>query len=572
MSIKRFPVLVQTDNGEKWGYIDRKGDIKIPPKYSYARDFQNNGLAVVEVDQRSGVINIKGDYVVEPIYEFITEFSEGRATVSRNNGFQVINEKGTILTPKPYSYIGAYQNGLALFSEEKEGTTYYGYLNNQGQEAIPAQYLSGDPFKDARAVVQVKENQYALINRDGNIFQTYDYPYVGNYGEGMLAFQQDKGGKYGYINERGRVVIEPSYDYVQAFKEGRAVVTVAEDYIFRYGLIDPKGKQILQPIYDDINRLGEKRIAIGKAIVPEQPYLGSKYAIGDVNGDLLSPFRYQNVLDYEKGLASAHDDENTFFLNRKGNIAQNKPVLPGQGTLSLQGPLIKATIDYELLYLTQEGEVIWRPKRTIRLNNQFRVLKMKYKPNNDYLVYYPVVRGMDDTEIQKEVNETLQEMSQVKEIPKEEKLDYSYFGDFAIDYFHKDLVVIELNGSQYYFGAAHPMPTKLHANLNLVDGTFYQLSDLFKEGSPYTEVLTKLVNEQIKEQTDSYYFDDVDVKVDADQPFYVNDTSLFVYYAPYEIAPYVAGFPTFEIPFERISELIDYNGSFWRSFHSNMTN
>ncbi|MCD5325437.1 MULTISPECIES: WG repeat-containing protein [Pontibacillus] len=568
MSIKRFPVLVQTDSGEKWGYIDRKGTIRIKPQYSYARDFQKNGLAVVEVDNRSGVIDTKGDYVVEPLYESVTEFSEGRATVYKDNGFQVINEKGTILTPGPYPYIGSYQNGLALFSLEKDGTTYYGYLNNQGEEAIPAQYLSADPFTDARAVVQVKENQFALINRDGNPFYTYNYPYVGNYGEGLLAFQEDRGGKYGYINERGRVVIEPSYDYVQAFKEGRAVVTVAEDYIFRYGLIDQKGKQIIKPIYDDLNRLGEKRIAVGKAIVPEQTYLGSHYAIANLNGDLLSPFRYQNVTDYEKGLASAHDNENTFFLNRKGNIAQGKPVLPGQGTLSLEGPLIKAMIDYELLYLTQEGEVVWRPKRTIRLNNQYRILKMKFKPNVDYLVYYPVVRGLEDGAIQKAVNEKLRDLSQVKDVPKDKKLDYSYFGDFAVEYFHKDLVVIELNGSQYYFGAAHPMPTKVYANINLVEGTFYQLADLFKEGSPYTEVLTKIVNDQIQSQEDSYYFDDVDVKVAADQPFYVNGTSLFVYYAPYEIAPYVAGFPTFEIPFEQITEIIDKNGEFWRSFHN----
>ena len=39
------------------------------------------------------------------------------------------------------------------------------------------------------------------------------------------------------------------------------------------------------------------------------------------------------------------------------------------------------------------------------------------------------------------------------------------------------------------------------------------------------------------------------------QPFYVGRNALYIYFEPYEIAPYAAGFVTFRIPYE---QMMDY--------------
>jgi hypothetical protein len=57
------------------------------------------------------------------------------------------------------------------------------------------------------------------------------------------------------------------------------------------------------------------------------------------------------------------------------------------------------------------------------------------------------------------------------------------------------------------------------------------------------------------------------IRIKADQPFFISDGELNIYFEPYEIAPYAAGFPTFAIPFHDISSIIDHDGDFWRSFH-----
>ncbi|KGP74423.1 WG repeat-containing protein [Pontibacillus yanchengensis] len=569
MHPKLFPAPINSKEGERWGYIDARGDFRIQPQFGRANDFQKNGLAIVEDENGNyGVIDTKGQFIVKPEYQYIAPYQDGRAVVSDQNGYGVIDEKGNVLTNKYYSFIGSYQDDVAVFSQQKEEGTLYGYLNKKGEEVIPAQYLLAEDFKERKALVKIHENQYALLNKEGKLLYTYPYPYVGQRGDGLLVFQRETDGKYGYINEKGKVILEPQYDGAQAFRDGRAVINRIDDYLYYYGLINKSGKKILDTEYNDIEQLGENRIAVGKAVKADQPYLGSLYAIATTNGEFLSDFRYENVLPYKKGLASAHDQEQTFFLNRKGKIAQNMPILPGQGTLSIEGPLIKAMIDYQLYYVNDAGEIVWRPRKTIRLNNQYRVLQMKYKPNPDYLVYYPIVRGMEDVVAQREVNDKLKDYSQVKPIPSDQQLEYSYYGNFEIEFFQKELLVLELNGSQYYFGAAHPMPTKIYTNINLVDGEFFELKDLFKPGSSYVEVLSQIVADQIAEDENNFYtFPDAYQGIKPDQPCYVNKESLFVYFPPYDIAPYAAGFVTFEIPFSEIIDIIDQDGAFWRSFH-----
>lgn len=566
--MKLFPVYEATTSGEKWGYMNKKGAIEIKPQYELAQDFQKNGLAIVEVSGKNGVINTKGQTVVNPIYDSITQFSEGRASAYNEEGVWVIDEKGKVLTSTPYSFIGEYQQGRALFqdTDEKSGDPFYGYLDRDGGVIIPAIYQTATDFQDGVAVVQTKDGQFQLLSRDTSVLYKYPYDYVGQYGQGMLAFREEGNSKYGFINKKGDVLIEPSFDGVQPFSEGRAVINKVEDYTYSYGLIDQKGNILIEPTFSDINRLEEKRIALGKATNPDKPYLGSLYAIADLNGNLLSDYRYQAVLPYQQGYASAHDKDSTFFLNRDGKVAQKLPVVPGQGTLRFQNSLIQANVDFQLTYLDRKGNVIWRPKKTIRLDNQFRVLRMKYKPNPDYLVYFPIIRGMDDRNTEESVNTTLATRSQVKPIPSDEKLEYTYYGNFEIEFFKKHLVVIEMNGSQYYLGAAHPMPSKIYSNLDLETGTFYKLEDLFKKDSSYVKVISDIVGKQIEEK-DYDVFPDSYQGIKPDQPFYVNEESLFVYFEPYEIAPYVAGFPTFEIPFDDIMKLIDTGGSFWRSFH-----
>lgn len=568
--VSLYPAALKTVDGTRWGYIDNQGSFVIEPQYDNAMDFQDNGLAIVEKGDRSGIINRFGKYVVPPKYSSIMPYSEGRATVIDDEGSKVIDESGKMITAKAYSFVGTYQEGRALFSgTDPQGKYLYGYLDRQGKEIIPLQYESGNDFKDGKALVKVQENQFALIGLNGEILHTYNYGTVSDLGDGLFSFQQDYNSRYGYIDINGNVVLQPQYTAAMPFSEERAVVNISADIANRYGLIDKKGSFIINPQYNDINQLGENRAAVGKALDEQQPYLGSKYAIADtVTGAFLTDFIYTDVMEYTDGYASAANDKKTFFIGKSGNIAKSLPIVSGSGTLSFVGELIKANVDLRTYYLDRTGKVVWQPNYIIPLNSQYKVIEEKFKPNKDYLVYYPKVSGMKSGTAQKSVNSKLKKLSQVKPADSKTQLDYSYTGDFSVEFFKKDLLVLKLDGYQFPFGAAHGMPTEIYPHVDLVSGKLYQLKDLFKPGSNYVKVLSDIIGNQIKNDPQySYVFPDTYKGIKEDQPFYVKEDALYIYFTPYEIAPYAAGFPTFRIPYAEIMPIINTESAFWKSFH-----
>lgn len=561
-----YPASLATEKGLKWGYIDEKGRFGIMPEYDYALPFQQNGMAAVQTAGKYGLITMSGKYAVPPRYDSVPVFRDGRASVVEGVGFQVIDERGRTLTNKAYSYIGSYQDGRAVAAEiDSQGNSVYGYLDRQGREAIPLQYKRADDFYKGKAVVQLQDNSFALIDQNGRVLQSYKYGFVGGrLGDGLLPFAEKDGGPYGYMDESGKVAIPPQYAMAGPFSEGYAVVNTSPD---TYGLIDRNGRFVIQPQYASIRLLGQQRAAVGKALKEQQPYLGKQYAIADITGTLLTDFVYRDVEPYENGLASAFDGQNSFFLDTSGKAAAGYPVIEGRGTLQVEGDLIRADIDQKLAYYQRNGQLLWLQSMTTGLGDRYVVREQKYKPNPDYLVYYPIIEGMRDEAAQQKVNEKLRQLSQVKPIPKMQ-LDYTYSGSFSVSFFQKDLAVLKLAGYTYYFGAAHGMPTIIYAPVNLVTGEIYQLQDLFRPGSGYVKVLSDSIAKKI--QTDpqyEYVFPDSYKGIAANQPFYLDNEALYVYFTPYEIAPYAAGFPTFIIPYTSIQPLLNTEGSFWRAFH-----
>ncbi|MBI0578881.1 WG repeat-containing protein [Neobacillus cucumis] len=564
-AIALFPASIKEIGGSKWGYINSKGKSLLPPIYDQAEDFQENGLAIVRLTDQAGIIDTNGHFIVQPKYDYITSFSEGRAIANDLQGFKIIDERGKEITPMAHYTISEFKEGRARFADSnQQGEYLYGYLNRKGKETIPASYEDASDFSEGKAIVKIKNGSYALIDLTGKVLHSYMYAFVGNYGEGLLAFKKSEDGKFGYMDELGNVVIKPQFSGVEAFSQGRAIVNVSNDYSNHYGVINQKGQFLMKPDHYQIFYLGEERYQIGKAIDPEQPYLGAKYAIADLEGHLITGFIYSDITKYKDGIASVSNDQSTFFIDRNGNRAYYLPMVSGSGTLEKDKTLIKGEIDYRLLYFNKKGELVWKQNTVIPLNKQYAVTEHKYKPNKDYLVYFPQIQGGAF----EHVNQTLKDLSGIKEVPANTQLNSSYIGDFEVSFFKKNLLVIEINGYDYPFGAAHGMSIKKYAHVNLKTGLFYQLKDLFKPNAAYVKIISDRIRNQIKNNENYSYLNINEYKdIQPNQSFFISEGGLNIYYAQYEIASYAAGMPTFTILFEELSRIINRNGDFWKSFH-----
>lgn len=567
-SVELHPASISTIDGFRWGYINSKGAFVIKPIYNWVRQFQENGLAVITIKDLSGIIDKWGKYVVEPKYQSIQEFSEGRAVVMSEKGFMAIDENGKKVTSEVYNYIGNFKEGRAVFSSiNTQGRWLYGYINRRGKIVISPKYEIAGEFKNGKAVVKIEGGDYAIIDASGVILQKFKYTFVGDIGDGLLAFKKNEGDKFGYIDEASKVVISAQFASAGTFKSERAIVNISDNYLNKYALIDKKGSFIVSPKYNNIELLGEYLASVGIAINKKKPYIGSKYAIIDTDGKLLTDFIYYGVSNYKNKLASAYDNSKTFFINGTGKKVVKLPVVNGTGTLSFEGDIIRAEIDNRLAYLDKKGDIIWRQNGSIKLNEQYSIKEKKYKPNRNFLVYYPQIKGMENNKVEEVANKKLKEKSNVKYIGNKEELDYSYVGQFAVEFFKNELLVLKLSAYNYSFGAAHGMPTEVYAHIDLIHGTFYELKNLFKQNSNFVEVLSNIIKKQIEDKgPDSGIWLDQYKGIKEDQPFYISEHVLNIYFTPYEIAPYAYGFPTFKIPYEEIMDIINSESEFWKSF------
>ncbi|MNP60188.1 Anti-sigma-V factor RsiV [compost metagenome] len=75
------------------------------------------------------------------------------------------------------------------------------------------------------------------------------------------------------------------------------------------------------------------------------------------------------------------------------------------------------------------------------------------------------------------------------------------------------------------------------------------LKDLFKEGYNYKDIINKEIGNQIQKNKENYFTDKNGFKgISDNQAFTFNDKEITIYFQQYEIAPYVTGIPTFNIP------------------------
>ncbi len=472
-----YTAMKNTVIGKVYGYINDKGLFVIKPKFQMAYDFKN-GKAVVQENNKFGIIDTKGKYVLAPIYDSISEFKEGRAIVVINSKINVIDNDGKVITNKNYSLINSFSDGLVLVAVDyKNGDYKYGYINLEGEEVTPIKYLMGYDFNNGVALVKLDYTKYALINKKGQELCTYNHVFIYGYSDGVMVFADNFQGPYGYINNKGEEIIKAKYREATAFNNGVAVVALNNSY---YGLIDLKGRNIYQSIFSDIKNLGEGIIALGLPLGDNDFIYRNIYALGTIDGEILTNFSYLEVGNYKDGVAYACNEEYTFFIDKCGNIVKEFPKVMGSGKLLKKGNLIYADIDYMPYYIGKYNSIVYKPNEIIKLDNKYSIFIKKYKLNINYLIYIPNILSDENKRVEDKINKTLEEESYFNgngqkhsDITKDDVLNYNYYGDFNIRFLKKDLLSLDIQGNFYALGTAHPIASIKTFNINLKTGRFY---------------------------------------------------------------------------------------------------
>lgn len=217
------------------GLIDIKGEERIATKY-YALGFYSDGLIAVKENKgdKTGFINLKEKMVISPQFEFTWNFHKGVCIASVNSDSTItINKKGKFLWAfpqgiKPY---GDFSNGWAMV---RQGDLY-SYISTEGK-LISYQYKGASPFFFKTGYYELPF-AVALVYSD-----SHDYMYlINNHGYELSkeAYQQVAS------------VIKHSEPYILSTYTGDETDEMIESDIAEYAK-NATGKEVAQLVYDDI--------------------------------------------------------------------------------------------------------------------------------------------------------------------------------------------------------------------------------------------------------------------------------------------------------------------------------
>lgn len=177
-------------------------------------------------------------------------------------------------------------------------------------------------------------------------------------------------------------------------------------------------------------------------------------------------------------------------------------------------------------------------------------------------IYFPEVVGLQNLHVQQMINQSIVRLTQHLINQQYQQQEVKRFAEMIGTYEVKtnERGVLSLTISNYAIAPQHANGLTITKSLtfDIETGKNYQLKDLFKPGSDYVGVLSRIVKKQIEEREVPIINDFS--KISPNQDYYIADKSLVIYFQPIEITPHYFGSPMFPISVYEIEDIIDESG------------
>jgi hypothetical protein len=170
--------------------------------------------------------------------------------VKSGEDFQYIDTEGKIIINPQFKNATVFRDGLALVQTSGDDPKW-GFISEDGKFAIKAQYIEATVFSEGLAWVVVENAAPAAIDKKGELkFTLQDAEEVRLFKNGLAAFNMvDEEGKekWGFVDKKGKVVINPQFSSVSNFSDGKCGVRNEDG---KWGFIDKEGKITINYQFD----------------------------------------------------------------------------------------------------------------------------------------------------------------------------------------------------------------------------------------------------------------------------------------------------------------------------------
>ena len=194
-------LLPVKDEDGKWGYVNKKGEMIITPKYDSYTPF-SDGLALVSKSEKDGnssvlVIDKNAEVKMElklKKFELQSPFKNGLAVVEDKDKDRIgfIDLKGEFKkVPKKVRRINDYDNNVFTYTDENGKWGVMG-LDENNTEYIRAKYSNIQIISSDKFLVK-DDKEYVILNKEGNKILDFgdDYEQVDLFGSNFIVKEGD---------------------------------------------------------------------------------------------------------------------------------------------------------------------------------------------------------------------------------------------------------------------------------------------------------------------------------------------------------------------------------------------
>lgn len=163
----------KTESASKYGFIDQSGQVVIQPIFDFASHF-SHGLAGACLKKKCGFINKQGMFQIEGPFDDLSSFNdEGLAMVGINGRKGVIDTTGKLIIPTEFEKIAIHEFSEGLFPVKQNEK--WGFINMNGKFVIPPSFNKIDRlnFKFKNGIVEVYDKDtISFIDKTGEVVST----------------------------------------------------------------------------------------------------------------------------------------------------------------------------------------------------------------------------------------------------------------------------------------------------------------------------------------------------------------------------------------------------------------
>ncbi len=299
------------------GLVSLQGK-RLPADYKEITPF-TEGLAFVTKDFNQWEI-IDTQFVVNGtvLCQEVFPFEQGKAIVRRDAFLGVIDPTGKEIIPIQNFDVRRMAGGFSVIKLNDLGERYTFFYSSEGNEsAVP--YAEIELFSEKLNRVKKSEEipgeaesdpqwrtSYGLINQQGvEVIQLKYDRLLRTSNENQLFILGERGDKKDLFDESGKLLVG-DLDYVGIFYQGMAKCQKNG----KWGLINQHGKVIIPFDYENI--------AYFSSDLPIRVKSNGQYQLLTNTGKTLSKQRFDELSDFHNGLAQVKVNGEVYFINVKG--------------------------------------------------------------------------------------------------------------------------------------------------------------------------------------------------------------------------------------------------------------